>query len=271
MRWSVLLLALLVAIAAVASPVFAQDSEELHVDSIEEDDSGLDLDDIESELMELDLDAELEEEDYTGGPRSASDVEVHYHFAGHDEPTLVAGEKCTLLVSFENKGQNSGYNVTHIATSIVHPQDFNYYIQNFTAKQWYDGVQVAAGEHYTFSYEFIPHESFDPREFGFIARVWYADASGDYYMNTFFNDTIPLIEAPLELDVQSIFTNVIGGAVALLVLFVAYKIFFASGSSKRGIERGTKAGKASDNDNEWLVGTSADQKKRRTPTRRKQK
>lgn len=55
------------------------------------------------------------------------------------------------------------------------PQDYQFYIQNFTALQL--GTVVPAGRQATFEYSFIPAEPMGGRPFGLVINLNYKDSS----------------------------------------------------------------------------------------------
>lgn len=72
--------------------------------------------------------------------------------------------------------------VTHRVNSSVHPsnlvcscQDYQFYIQNFTALQL--GIMVPPSKQATFEYSFIPAEPMGGRPFGLVINLNYKDGS----------------------------------------------------------------------------------------------
>jgi len=78
-----------------------------------------------------------------------------------------------LLVGFRNKGEKT-FVVETIDASFRYPQDYNYFIQNFTAISYH--TVVSPGEEHTFRYFFFPHESYGGRPFGLTVLMFFKDA-----------------------------------------------------------------------------------------------
>jgi len=84
-----------------------------------------------------------------------------------------AGKLVKLLVGFHNNG-SSDFVVESIEASLRYPQDFSYYIQNFTHGAF--NRQVPASHEATFEYGFIPSEVFAFRPFGLVINMNYRNA-----------------------------------------------------------------------------------------------
>jgi len=151
-------------------------------------------------------------------------------------------------------------NITSAIGALRYPQDWKYYIQNFTRKSY--GISVAPGEFASFVYKFRPDPMLEPRDIGLSVSVFYTDSANQNFTSVLFNSTISLIETGSSIDAQSIFTYIGLIGVVGLALFVAFKSLGKSVGKKKSrakIETGTQ--KTDVIDNEWLVGTSADQSK----------
>jgi hypothetical protein len=53
--------------------------------------------------------------------------------------------------------------------------------------------EIKSFEHATFLYRFTPHESFDPRDFGFQLNVNYINSDEAPFRHTVFNGTIQCV------------------------------------------------------------------------------
>ena len=49
-------------------------------------------------------------------------------------------------------------------------------------------------------YKFVPDARLEPRDFVVALTVFYQDTKGQYYSNTFFNQTIEIIEVKKMID-----------------------------------------------------------------------
>jgi len=137
------------------------------------------------------------------GPLTSSpDVHTSYLFPDFPSQKLPSGELIEVLLGFANKGQNT-FKITHLGASLNHPQDFRYYIQNYT-KFEYD-VLVHPNEHVSLAYRFRPDALLEPREFGLIVSVYYHDELGGNFTTAFFNGTIDIVDPDNGFDFQQAF------------------------------------------------------------------
>jgi len=194
---------------------------------------------------------------------SSPDVHTSYVFPDYPSQKLPSGELVEVLVGFTNNGQKT-VKITNIGASLNHPQDFRYYIQNYT-KFEYD-VLVHPDEQVSLAYRFRPDALLEPREFGLIVSVYYHDEVGGNFTTAFFNGTIDIVDPDNGFDFQQAFIYL--GLVAIVGLggFFAYQ---ALGKKTRlgrrrtpapYVEVGTVNKKGTPTvtlDNEWLEGTHA--------------
>jgi len=185
---------------------------------------------------------------------SSPDVETAAVFPDFPEKKITTGGIVELLLGFTNNGQKK-FNVSGIDASLNYPIDFSVYIQNFTKAPY--GIVVEPSEIVSFAYRFWPDQMLEPRDFGFLAHVYYADEDGVNYTTTFFNSTIILVEAESTFNLELFFVYVGIFGVIGLGCFLGYKAYssFAGPSRRRrkidsGTVRDTKL------DNEWLEGTN---------------
>lgn len=86
---------------------------------------------------------------------------------------LPAGKPIYVMVGLHNKGDKD-FIVETIDASFRYPQDYSYFIQNFTAIS-YNRV-VSPGEEASFRYSFFPHESYGGRPFGLTILMFFKDS-----------------------------------------------------------------------------------------------
>eukprot|EP01099_Mayorella_cantabrigiensis_P008223 TRINITY_DN761_c0_g1_i1.p1 TRINITY_DN761_c0_g1~~TRINITY_DN761_c0_g1_i1.p1 ORF type:complete len:258 (-),score=83.06 TRINITY_DN761_c0_g1_i1:128-829(-) len=190
---------------------------------------------------------------------SAPDVSTSYVFPFSPEEDFPVGEIAEVLVGFANNGKQT-YNVTSVRAFLVAPSDFNYYVQNFTAFDY--GSLVQAGSSATFAYYFRPNP-LEPIPFGLTIAVSYQAEDGRKFQTAFFNKTVEITEPSTGFDPQTFFTyTMIIGVIGLLGFFV-YQT--ATSGKRRSIlsaprfELGTKKKvQSTEDDDDWLKGTSAE-------------
>jgi len=198
------------------------------------------------------------------GPPLTSSPDVHTSYLFPDFPSqkLPSGELIEVLLGFTNNGQNT-FKITHLGASLNHPQDFRYYIQNYT-KFEYD-VLVHPGEHVSLAYRFRPDALLEPREFGLIVSVYYHDELGGNFTAAFFNGTIDIVDPDNGFDFQQAFIYLGLFAIVGLGGFFGYQTL---GKKTKLVKRRPttpyiEVGNVSKNaptvhlDSDWLEGTHA--------------
>jgi translocon-associated protein subunit alpha len=88
---------------------------------------------------------------------------------------LIAGKLTRLLVGTRNNGTQN-FIVESIDGSLRYPQDFTYYIQNFTSLR--SEKLLESGLESTFEYLFMPSETFNGRPMGLVVLINYRDNVG---------------------------------------------------------------------------------------------
>jgi translocon-associated protein subunit alpha len=83
---------------------------------------------------------------------------------------FAAGQVVKSLIGFTNKGQND-FIVSAIEASFRYPEDFSYFIQNFS-KIYYE-TYVPPGAEVSFVYDFTPSETLYSRPFGMVVSIYY--------------------------------------------------------------------------------------------------
>jgi hypothetical protein len=173
-----------------------------------------------------------------------------------------------VLVGFRN-GRDTAVNVSFITGSINAPGFFPQYLQNLTVSQY--GFEVPAGLEFTLPYTFQLSPQLGPTPYTLALSVFY-NAGGEPFASTAFNATVQMAEeAGGWFDGQ-------GAMMALLgVAGVGAAVHAASGgkgggkakakggavkAKARTVETGTSAAVSADA-NEWLVGTSLHQPKKK--------
>ncbi|KAF2073398.1 hypothetical protein CYY_005277 [Polysphondylium violaceum] len=192
----------------------------------------------------------------TVGQEVPSDVSFSYIFPDYQDKHFPAGSVIEVLVGFSNNGQETK-NITHIFASLNHPQDFSYYIQNYTRGEF--GIAVKPGHHATLAYRFVPNELLDPRQFGLLISMDYQDSIQNY-THTFFNSTINITEKDSTFDLEQFFLIIFGLGIIGLVGFLVYNRMPKSKKSSRS-SKGAQVVFNEDDQSEWLAGTSADSPK----------
>uniref|UniRef100_A0A8D3CET1 Translocon-associated protein subunit alpha n=1 Tax=Scophthalmus maximus TaxID=52904 RepID=A0A8D3CET1_SCOMX len=190
----------------------AEAVEEDVVDDVTDEDDEAEVED--DENAELTEEKEEEEEDALVGEVKASpnaDTTILF-VKGEDFP---ANDIVKFLLGFTNKGSEN-FVVESLDASFRYPQDYQFYIQNFTALQL--GIVVPPSKQATFEYSFIPAEPMGGRPFGLVINLNYKDGSGNVFQDAVFNQTVTVIEREDGLDGETIFMYVFLSGLGLLVV-----------------------------------------------------
>jgi len=219
-------------------------------------------------------DAPDDDDDVTG-IRGSPNAVTTVLFTNYPDKNLPAGKPIYIIVGLENKG-DTDFIVDTIDASFRYPQDYNYFIQNFTASQYNRVVQP--GVEASFQYAFHPHESYGGRPFGLTVMLMYKDADGNQFGSGVVNETITFKEVEESFDGETFFLYVLMAAISLLVIFgLNYK--FNTKKSKKvapkqsAPEVGTQGSK-NDVDYDWIPKETieiAKQSPRQSPRQRKLK
>ncbi|XP_039591494.1 translocon-associated protein subunit alpha-like [Polypterus senegalus] len=216
--WSVKLLLLLLFTLHTSGSAFADDDFEHAKDSqfIAEEDNDIEeeeeIPDIETDASDR-VDESLDAEETTSHP----DADTTIMFVnGEDFP---ANAIAHFLVGFTNKGEDV-FTVQSLEASFRYPQDFQFYIQNFTALPL--NIIVQPDQQATFQYSFIPAESMAGRPFGLVILLNYVDNNGKAFQNTVYNQTVTISELEEGLDGETIFMYMFLAGLMALIMFGLY-------------------------------------------------
>lgn len=198
--------------------------------------------------------AEAEEEATEETTLSSPFVKTNVLFVQPSETTdLPAGRLVRLLVGFQNNA-TSGFLVEGIDGSFRYPQDFSYYIQNFSSFQF--NKVIESEREATFEYLFTPSETFSQRSFGLTINLRYRNQDGKQFVNAVFNETVNIVEPDEGLDGETFFLYIFLAAIVVLLGLLAQH--FLSSVTKKGRSK-TKTSAASSSgqqsgevDLEWI-------------------
>lgn len=234
----------LVSIAHVsADSDSVEDSDpDVAVDEEEEDE-----DVVEEDQLQQTEEEEEEEEAPDQAPSSHPDADTTIIFTTGEE--FPANEIVRFLVGFTNKGSQD-FSVQSLEASFRYPQDFQFYIQNFTALPL-DSVVKPQGQA-TFEYSFIPAQPMAGRPFGLVILLNYLDTEGNSFQTAIYNQTVTITEKEEGLDGETVFMYIFLIGLVALMIFAVYQVL-ESRTRKRlsvKVEKGT--GSMSDVDISWI-------------------
>lgn len=234
----------------------------------DEDDEAEVEDDENTELIEEK--EEEEEEALAGEVKASPNADTTILFVkGEDFP---ANEIVKFLMGFTNKGSEN-FVVESLDASFRYPQDFQFYIQNFTALQL--GLTVPPGRQASFEYSFIPAEPMGGRPFGLVINLNYKDSNGNVFQDAVFNQTVTVTEREDGLDGETIFMYVFLSGLGLLVVVGLHQLMESRKRRRPAakVEMGTSS--HNDVDMSWIPQETLNQinkaSPRRSPRKRNQK
>lgn len=221
---------------------------------------------------------EAPEEEEEPPIKASPDAKTTILFTQPKGMELPAEKLVKFLVGFSNVGKQD-FVIDTMEASFRYPQDFSYYIQNFTAVRFERLVEPSREA--TLEYAFTPSESLHARPFGLVINLNYHDAEGNIFQDAVFNETISIVEPDEGLDGETFFLYVFLVAVAVLVL-VGVQQALGNFSKKRlskprqPVEMGTQ--NKGDVDYDWLpketlneLNKSPKRSPRQSPSRRRAK
>lgn len=232
------------------------------LDASVENDETLPVEDAQGGTVESassETDAEKEEDDEDKQLKPSPDAETHILFIQPTGTDFPAGETVKILVGFSNKGSQD-FVVDTMDAAFRYPQDYSFYIQNFTAYRY--SMTVEPKREATFEYAFTPSESFSARSFGLTVNLNYHDTEGNLFQDAIFNTTVTVIEPDEGFDGETFFLYLFLFAIAVLVIFGAHQLLSQFGkkhlsmkskpqSHQPAVEMGTQNNKG-DVDYDWL-------------------
>lgn len=153
--------------------------------------------------------------------------------------------------------------MTAILGSLNSPTDFSIFVQNFTQQFYHQAV--APGKEISLDYKFVPDPRIEPRDFIVALTVFYQDTKGVYFSNTFFNQTIEIVEVKKLIDWELIFLvffllALAGGIGFLIYSLVAPQLQSLGYMSKKSkktkkVDTGPKV-QTEEEAEDWLKGTN---------------
>ncbi|XP_030254054.1 translocon-associated protein subunit alpha-like isoform X4 [Sparus aurata] len=234
----------------------------------DEDDEAEVEDDENAELTEEKEDEE--EEALVGEVKASPNADTTILFVKGDD--FPANNIVKFLLGFTNKGSEN-FVVESLDASFRYPQDYQFYIQNFTALQL--GTVVPSGRQATFEYSFIPAEPMGGRPFGLVINLNYKDSNGIVFQDAVFNQTVTITEREDGLDGETIFMYVFLSGLGLLVVVGLHQLLESRKRRRPApkVEMGTSS--HNDVDLSWIPQETLNQinkaSPKRSPRKRSQK
>jgi translocon-associated protein subunit alpha len=254
-----LLLLVLPAILTISQTGYSVRAEE---DELVDDDEGV-VEEDEGEINEETEDTPEEATEPDESKTTSADADAIILFTepiipvGTTNVELPAGQVASILVGFTNKGEGD-MTVESLEASLRYPMDFTFHIQNFSAINYMKIVKPK--QQATVAYSFIPADAFAGRPIGLSVNLAYRDASGNFFVDPVFNETIQIVEFDEGFDTETFFMYVTMGAIVILLLFLGFNLLSGSSKKKAGASRRDAVETGTDKDNgvdyEWIPKSS---------------
>lgn len=228
------------------------------------------------ELLQAASESEVEEESVDS--LSSPFAKTNILFVQPESADLPAGRLVKLLIGFQNNGTSS-FVVEGIDGSFRFPQDFSYYIQNFSYFQF--NKEVEPERESTFEYMFTPSETFAQRQFGLNINVRYRDQDGKAFVNAVYNETVSIVEPDEGFDGETFFLYIFLAAIVVLLALAGQHFlstfrrkgkiprFGGSNGHKAQYTNGVQNGNGKDIDFEWIPKEHLQNKSPRTSPRKR--
>ncbi|XP_076839576.1 translocon-associated protein subunit alpha-like [Brachyhypopomus gauderio] len=251
--WSKLLLVFLFAfpsgyntvgtVFAETEPEPADASEDAAVEEEDDDDEALVEETQTGDKDDYDLDENSQATDVTSHP----DADTTIIFVTGEE--FPAKEIVKFLVGFTNKGSQD-FTVQSLEASFRYPQDYQFFIQNFTALPL-DTV-VKPNKQASFEYSFIPAQPMAGRPFGLVILLNYYDSEGTAFQSAVYNQTVTITEVDEGLDGETIFMYIFLSGLVVLMLFGMYQVLESRTKKRVPVKIETGTGGLNDVDISWI-------------------
>lgn len=208
----------------------------------------------EGEVVPTDKEVEEEEEEQPLKPSENVDTFILFmnpNVPSGDNRDIPTGQVIRILVGFTNKGDKD-FTVETMEGSFRYPQDFSFYVHNFTTVSYSKVVEPK--KQATFEYGFTANEAFNARPFGLSINLYYKDSDGTYFRSAVYNETITVVEPDEGLDGETFFLYIFLAAVAVLLIVGAQQMLKTFGKKRlmkprHVVEMGTQK---TDVDYDWL-------------------
>eukprot|EP01025_Chloroclados_australasicus_P039600 TRINITY_DN4107_c0_g1_i4.p2 TRINITY_DN4107_c0_g1~~TRINITY_DN4107_c0_g1_i4.p2 ORF type:complete len:265 (-),score=31.88 TRINITY_DN4107_c0_g1_i4:419-1213(-) len=194
----------------------------------------------------------------TDMPGKMEDVKVKCVLPNHGTKLIPAGEVVDVLVGIQN-GSPEMLNVTAAMGSINFPQNFSFYVQNFSLYQYHQ--VVAPQQSLSLLYQVRSDPNLYARDWIFAFTLFY-HSNGVQYSNTFFNESVTVVEPDRAIDFEMLFMYVVLLGLLAIGGFFAYQAIKDKPLVKKMTTSTTKKVKktegetgAADSD-QWLAGTT---------------
>jgi len=196
------------------------------------------------------------------GPNDFShkDVKVTAIIPDYLGKEIPAGKQVEMIVWFANANKDP-MTIHGIFAALQSSMDASRFIQNFTPRTL--NVNIDSNTESSISYKFRPSEYLTPMAYRFFSIIEYSDAEGRRYFNVLFNETFGFAEANVAFDFELFMTYIIIIGTIAGSIYGIYTCVVKKTKKGKGKQSAPKSSAEVPHDqNEWLQGTAAVQKKK---------
>ncbi|XP_076124817.1 translocon-associated protein subunit alpha-like [Alosa pseudoharengus] len=218
--------------------------------AVEEEEDELEEDEVvveDPQATDTDTEDDLDEDAAATDVTSHPDADTTIIFVTGEE--FAANEIVKFLVGFTNKG-STDFTVQSLEASFRYPQDFQFYIQNFTALPLSTVVQPE--KQASFEYSFIPAQPMAGRPFGLVILLNYQDGEGNTFQSAIYNQTVTITELDEGLDGETMFMYIFLGGLIVLGAFGLYQVLESRTRKRLPVKVETGTGGMGDVDISWI-------------------
>ncbi|XP_078689848.1 translocon-associated protein subunit alpha-like [Branchiostoma floridae x Branchiostoma belcheri] len=240
-----------------------EDEDEAEVETESDEDAGG------TETAAAETEEEEEEEEEEEPLKASPDADTTVLFTTTNtlqDQQIPATKLVRVLVGFTNKGDKD-FIVESMEGAFRYPQDYSFYIQNFTTFTFNTVVQPNTQA--SFEYLFTAAEPFAGRPFGLTIALNYKDTDGNPFLDAVFNETISVVELDEGLDGEMFFLYIFLAAAVVLLIIGGQQLMASMGkkrpAKKQVVEQGTQ--NQSDVDFDWIPKETVDQMNKNSPRR----
>eukprot|EP01023_Acetabularia_acetabulum_P018487 TRINITY_DN19333_c0_g1_i3.p1 TRINITY_DN19333_c0_g1~~TRINITY_DN19333_c0_g1_i3.p1 ORF type:complete len:199 (-),score=43.97 TRINITY_DN19333_c0_g1_i3:241-837(-) len=192
----------------------------------------------------------------------------------HGTKLVPAGDIVDVLVGVSN-GSPEAVNVTAAMGSINSPQNFDMHLQNFSLYQYH--MLVPPEQTASLLYQIRSDPNLYARDWQFALTLFYHSA-GVRHSDTFFNESVTVVEADKTIDFEILFMYLILLGLLAVGGFFGYQAVKntpmmkkVAGGAKKPVKK-SAAGGGGDDPDQWLAGTqyAKDMKKRNQKQKKKE-
>ncbi|RIA84758.1 translocon-associated protein, alpha subunit [Glomus cerebriforme] len=184
---------------------------------------------------------------------SPKTVEITGEFTDNPFNHIVNGQKNTVKITFDNKGE-SNYTIDLITGALINKDDPSEIYRNLTTYRY--SIAAPSMDHVDFIYNF--YAEFPPQDLGLLLYVYFTDENAKKFRGVGYNGTVTVVDPDVSIfDLQLLFMFLIIGGFFGGIGYLIFQTFFGGAKTKKGKKRTVKtedidAGSSDKFDESWI-------------------